>query len=1021
MPNPHPSTVPKTGFAVLRAHSRTTLGLLFCWATMACSGTKAVPPGTISVEGGPGSDVNRTRVVISGVPFQIDLYVDYGSDGHREASFVSAELIPEQPLVGAPIPLEAIKPLEAGTFEAFVPRGLEVGSYSLQVKDAKGRAADMLRAAFTIISGACAQMIDPNTCDADCQLSLGCSCNTLGVCEAVCGDGIIRTLDGESCDDRNKQPGDGCSATCEQETSTPCEAQPNGCVESALKAIPDRLTDPKVGTNGQVAYHSSISSENREALLSLEATTTAPWLSVEFLTDGNDPNRRVARLLANTGGLAPGSYAATATISSSVMGSKATAIGIRIVVVDSFHLGPSLESCPHPIGLNSTSSTCDLVGESALRRAESMSNSGPVHWFLHDDKRDPMVRKAATYHGGIELNGPRRLGAAYGVPIENVIVVCGENVTGTIDSSILLKEDRSHIERLTFINRIGCNHAISAWEKIDDPSSSSEDHIIENIRANASTPEVSRVNRTEQPFRIGRNTIVRNSHFWGYWEGSIDLQQARGAQVTGNTFVHYELMQGFNIEGAEDLRITNNVVASLARTEPTLFVGDDRTNGALLAGNVYEGYSSTQTGLDLMFGGNQVDSNQNELELDSPLEPFFLSGAQTTAVRTNSVRGMSLDGHFLQGRSDLVPGAYQRRSPRTTRRTKVLVGDSVCGKTACDVLASADDEIQIAVWTAWPDSEIVVFPSAQPYTGNAVISWPVTIRGNGAQPEDVTLQSNEEDEDRVNNLHWVHNSILTVLTSCAGAVEIENLRLVVDSGQWSDSRAVYIENSDLPRRLRRLSRLRIESIVSSTSSGLDQGLYLGNNVIAQDILVHGAFRHCASFLDTLWTKNGLGTVSGWNLNLTCRLTSNGVFGASSIFELPRNGPRAFMNIIAASSSPVPAFSAPSGSPAFLFARAMSVVGLNDSLCAGLDCSDSGNSTVTIDAMSDGNRLFVSDTDSHLNPATNPPGIDAGKSPDCANSNEDPFCLEPSLSLGESLDGIPRTTPGVVVDRGAYEQ
>ncbi|NUN16212.1 MAG: hypothetical protein HUU55_21505 [Myxococcales bacterium] len=52
------------------------------------------------------------------------------------------------------------------------------------------------------------------------------SCIAPGVCVAAniptCGDGKITATCGEQCDDGNKQPGDGCSETCQVEGVTPC-------------------------------------------------------------------------------------------------------------------------------------------------------------------------------------------------------------------------------------------------------------------------------------------------------------------------------------------------------------------------------------------------------------------------------------------------------------------------------------------------------------------------------------------------------------------------------------------------------------------------------------------------------------------------------------------------------------------------------------------------------------------------------------------------------------------------------
>lgn len=44
-----------------------------------------------------------------------------------------------------------------------------------------------------------------------------------------CGDGVVDTADGETCDDTNTTPGDGCSATCTVESGWGCTGQPSVC------------------------------------------------------------------------------------------------------------------------------------------------------------------------------------------------------------------------------------------------------------------------------------------------------------------------------------------------------------------------------------------------------------------------------------------------------------------------------------------------------------------------------------------------------------------------------------------------------------------------------------------------------------------------------------------------------------------------------------------------------------------------------------------------------------------------
>ncbi|MET0405469.1 MAG: DUF4215 domain-containing protein, partial [Cystobacter sp.] len=47
-------------------------------------------------------------------------------------------------------------------------------------------------------------------------------CNRDGICEAVCGDGVILPGTNEACDDGNTRDNDGCSSTCEKEEGFAC-------------------------------------------------------------------------------------------------------------------------------------------------------------------------------------------------------------------------------------------------------------------------------------------------------------------------------------------------------------------------------------------------------------------------------------------------------------------------------------------------------------------------------------------------------------------------------------------------------------------------------------------------------------------------------------------------------------------------------------------------------------------------------------------------------------------------------
>jgi len=72
-------------------------------------------------------------------------------------------------------------------------------------------------------------------CDAHCKNEPNCSG---GVCQAVCGDGVILPGTGEACDDGNTRDGDGCSSTCQVEDGFACVLSP--------VPLPDELTIPVI-------------------------------------------------------------------------------------------------------------------------------------------------------------------------------------------------------------------------------------------------------------------------------------------------------------------------------------------------------------------------------------------------------------------------------------------------------------------------------------------------------------------------------------------------------------------------------------------------------------------------------------------------------------------------------------------------------------------------------------------------------------------------------------------------------
>jgi cysteine-rich repeat protein len=69
-----------------------------------------------------------------------------------------------------------------------------------------------------------------------CTSMPGTACNGVGACTAPgCGDGIVES--GETCDDGNTIPGDGCSSTCTTEVGFTCTGMPSICIGRRFSAL----------------------------------------------------------------------------------------------------------------------------------------------------------------------------------------------------------------------------------------------------------------------------------------------------------------------------------------------------------------------------------------------------------------------------------------------------------------------------------------------------------------------------------------------------------------------------------------------------------------------------------------------------------------------------------------------------------------------------------------------------------------------------------------------------------------
>ncbi len=115
-----------------------------------------------------------------------------------------------------------------------------------------------------------------------------------------------------------------------------------------------------------------------------------------------------------------------------------------------------------------------------------------------------------------------------------------------------------------------------------------------------------------------------------------------------------------------------------------MLLGDDTTTNLSVIGNIIEGYTETVIDLDPDGTTNEIQGNiLGQAELESPYVPKFLANSSQLPTGLVPGEGVSLDGVSIEGRSDILPGAYQSRSSMSgPRRMTIRVGNANCGANA---------------------------------------------------------------------------------------------------------------------------------------------------------------------------------------------------------------------------------------------------------------------------------------------------------------------------------------------------
>lgn len=677
-----------------------------------------------------------------------------------------------------------------------------------------------------------------------------------------------------------------------------------------------------------------------------------------------------------------------------------------------YHIGPVVDACPHQVD-GSDTSACDFVGSDALRVAvaalEGSGQGGLV--VMHDDPGGA----AASYVGSVDVPGATTIRAAEGVPPE-ALRVFSQDTEGVIR----LRDHGVHLQGFTVVCRVEGEWGLTTREDLETSGTETGYHLVENLVVAATRPESVGYNATSSPIQsIGPATTVRNTHIWGYFEDSMDMRFAAGSVFSHNTVLYYQPTgTGPTIDArlVDGLEVSNNVFASLGRPAAALVEADDGTTSLVVVGNAVEGYLDILAGLDV--GSPEVTVTENSvdpLELESPYRPLLLADSVLTASDLGVAGGTSLDGVPL-ARGERHPGAYQEHSPLATPRpTLITVGEGTCGADPCVITKDVDNELQRAVWSAWPGATVELHPSGTPYAGPVVVSWPVVLRGASDDPTEAVIRRQVEDATLGADGVWAGKNAVVDLTADMDQPSVVE-RLTIEAGPGEvglvhEGGAAVAERHQIRRIV-----LRDDGIAGGPLA--DMALSLGDEVIVHDVLVHGGYDTCVRFGPRVDETDPTPTSTAYVHHLTCRLTlaSPGlevaafevaavqdVIIADAVIELPEAGPLFRAQRRSSGDADPTALDV----PASFTASAIAARGFGLQY-DGFSDVDGVYTLTDVDTVGIMEPLFMSAADSHLEAGAL--GIDGGV---------DPATLEPGLSLGIDLDGTSRT--GLAVDRGCYEQ
>jgi len=190
----------------------------------------------------------------------------------------------------------------------------------------------------------------------------------------------------------------------------------------------------------------------------------------------------------------------------------------------------------------------------------------------------------------------------------------------------------------------------------------------------------------------------------------------------------------------------------------------------------------------------------------------------------------------------------------------------------------------------------------------------------------------------------------------------------------------------------------------------------------QDVLIHGDFHTCIRFGMRREEDDVTPATTGRVVNMTCRLTGTGTNDAESGLDVASVLDSRFVNlVIEFPDANVSLYRAQRRSVGDTGTTALDVPTsyIAHSITAsnhgthsdGYDPVDGTYAETELDELAVGTSIFVSGTDSHLDPAC--------ATCDALDRGVDPSSVDASLSAGVSLDGVDRA--GMTIDRGCYEE